>query len=197
MAGRDVSFMMPLPERALLVAFLVGLASCGPPARREALVKEVLTVDPEFSQILDKHQETRNRIETFKRELALKRSTIDHSIQQLRKELATAVLNARQKTEEAKKRMEPDHARLTLGLSIASEELKAKRLQRSSLGRQIAQLRKTLKGDAGATWTPQERSHREAQLEELLKDTQRIDQEIASLREHVRLLKLKLLLIKL
>ncbi len=188
---------MRIRNRSLALLFLLTLASCGPPARREALVQEVLKADPEFTHVLDKHQETRNRIETFMRELALKRSTIDHSIQQLRKELATAVLNAHQKTEEAKKRMEPDRARLTLALSMASEELRTKQLQRSSLGRQIAQLRKSLKGDGGATLTSQELSRREAQIEELLKDTQRIDQETASLREHVRLLKLKLLLIKL
>ena len=178
----------------LLVIILMG--GCAPPAKREELVKEVLKADPAFSQVLDKHRELVNRIETYQRELALKRSEIERKIAQLRKDLTTTVLNVKQKTDEVKKRVEPDRVRLQLALSMASEELQATRLQRASLGRSIAQLRKALKStDSG--WTAQERARREAQIDDMLGDAKRLDQEMASLNQHVRLLKIKLLLIKL
>ena len=174
---------------------LAGLSGCAPPAKRDELVKEVLTADPEFAQVLDKHRELANRIDTHQRELALKRSEIERKIAQLRKDLTAAVISVKQKTDDVKKRMEPDRVRLQLALSMASEQLQATRLQRSSLGRSVSKLRKALQGiDSG--WTAQERARREAQMNEMLADAKRLDQEMASLKAHVRLLKIKLLLIK-
>ncbi len=61
------------------ITLLVG-AGCGPPASREELTKQVLKVDSEFTSVLDKHRELSNRIETYERELALKRSHHDYSL---------------------------------------------------------------------------------------------------------------------
>lgn len=175
---------------------LAGLSGCAPPAKREELAKEVLRADPEFTQVLDKHRELANRIETHQRELALKRSEVERKIAQLRKDLTTAVVSVKQKTDDVKKRMEPDRVRLQLALSMASEQLQTTRLQRSSFGRSVSRLRNALKStDSG--WTAQERARREAQISDMLADAKRLDQEIASLKAHVRLLKIKLLLIKL
>ena len=174
---------------------LTWLAGCAPPAKRETLVQEVLKADPDFGQVLDKHRELQNRIETYQRELALKRSTIERSIAQLRKDLTATVSNVMQKTAETKKRMDPDRARLELALSVASEELQAKRLQRATLGRSLATRRKALNRPDSA-WTAQERARQEAQIDEMLRDAKRLDQELAALKAHVRLLKIKLLLIK-
>ena len=184
--------------RCLTVSLLIlaWLGGCAPPAKREALVQEVLKVDPEFASVLDKHRELQNRIETFQRELALKRSTIERSITQLRKDLAAAMSSVKQKTAEAKKRIEPDRARLELSLSMASDELQAKRLQRSTLGRSIATRRKAL-ARPNSAWTAPERTRQEAQIDEMLRDAKRLDQELAALKEHLRLLKIKLPLIKL
>jgi len=173
----------------------VSAVSCAP-AKREDLAKEVLKMDPEFSAVLEKHRELTSRIETYERELALKRSTIERSIAQLRRDLASAAATTNAKTAEVKKRMEPDQQRLTLALSMSSEELRAKRIQRASLGRSIAQLKKSL-NSKNATWMPEERSRQQAQLDEMLKDVVRLDQEMAGLKQSVRLLKIKLLLIKL
>lgn len=177
------------------IALAMGFASCAP-AKREELANEVLKMDPEFSSVLEKHRELTSRMETFERELALKRSTIERNIAQLRKELAAAAASTRLKTAEVKKRMEPDQQRLTLALSMSSEELRTKRIQRASLGRSMSQLKKAL-NSKDAVWTPEERARQQAQLDEMLKDVARLDQEMGGLKQNVRLLKIKLLLIKL
>jgi alpha-D-ribose 1-methylphosphonate 5-triphosphate synthase subunit PhnG len=76
------------------------------------------------------------------------------------------------------------------------EELRRKRDQRASLGRQIVQLRKSLKGSQ-VNWTERERSRQQADLDALLQDAARLDREMAILKQHIRLHKVKLLLIKL
>lgn len=182
-------------RRLAVVVLVFSTVSCAP-AKREDLVKEVLKADPEFSSVLEKHRELNSRMETAKRELELKRTTIERSIAQLRKDLAAAATSTRAKTSEITKRMEPDQQRLTLALSMSSEELRAKRIQRASLGRSIAQLKKSLKAK-DAAWTPEERTRQQAQLDEMLKDVARLDQEMEGLKQNVRLLKIKLLLIKL
>lgn len=174
--------------------FLGLLASCAP-ANRQELAQEILKVDPDFAVVLEKHRELTNRIKTYERELALKRSTLEREMARLRRELADAAAAVRTKTQEAKARMEPDRQRLQLALAMASEELRAKQLQRASLGRSLANLRKAAK-DATQAWSPQERAQHQAQGEQLLQDATRLDHEITALREHVRLLKIKLLLIK-
>ena len=182
-------------QRLVMVLLAVGAASCAP-AKREDLAKEVLAADPEFSAVLEKHRELSSRIETLKRELELKRTTIERSIAQLRKDLAAAAASSNAKTMEVKKRMEPDQQRLTLAISMSSEELRAKRIQRASLGRSIAQTKKSL-NSKDAAWTPEERTRQQAQMDEMLKDVARLDQELEGLQRNVRLLKIKLLLIKL
>jgi hypothetical protein len=178
-----------------MILLAIGAASCAP-AKRDDLVKEVLKADPEFSSVLEKHRELNSRMETAKRELELKRTTIERSIAQLRKDLAAAATSTRAKTSEITKRMEPDQQRLTMALSLSSDELRAKRIQRASLGRSIAQLRKSLSRQDSPE-TPQERTRQQAQLDEMLRDAARLDGEMTGLKQHVRLLKIKLLLIKL
>ena len=182
-------------RRLAAILLVCSAVSCAP-AKREDLAKEVLTTDPEFSAVLEKHRELISRIETYERELTLKRGNVERSIAQLRKDLAAAAASTRAKTAEIKKRIEPDQQRLTLALSMSSEELRAKRIQRASLGRSIAQLKKSLNAK-DASWTPEERARQQAQLYEMLKDVARLDQEMEGLKQHVRLLKIKLLLIKL
>ncbi|MBI3320678.1 MAG: hypothetical protein HYZ91_00215 [Candidatus Omnitrophica bacterium] len=178
------------------VLFTIGVvAGCAPP-NREALTKEVLRADPAFKEILDKHRDFSNRIQTYERELALKRTTIEQSIAQLRKDLASATAHVNSRTDELKRRMDPDRQRLELALSMAGEELRAKRAQRASLGRSIAQLKKALSASRG-TWTDEERARQEAQIQDMLRDGSRLDQERAALHAHMRLLKIKLRLIKL
>jgi len=182
-------------RRLAMILLAAGLASCAP-ANRDDLIKEVLKADPEFSTVLEKHRELSSRIETAKRELELKRGTIERSIAQLRKDLSAAAASTNTKTSEIKSRMGSDIQRLTMALSMSSDELRAKRIQRASLGRSIAQLRKAL-NNKDAAWTPEERARQQAQLDEMLKDTARLDGEMIGLKQHVRLLKIKLLLIKL
>lgn len=174
---------------------LGGVPGCAP-ASREQLVKETLKADPGFSSALEKHRELINRIETYERELALKRTTVEQTIAQLRKDLAASADLVRSRTLEVRKRMRPDQERLEHALSMGGEELRAKQSQRASLGRSVSHLKKALKS-AGTAWSAQERAHQQAQISEMLRDAERLDREIATLRAHVRLIKIKLLLIKL
>lgn len=177
---------------ALLCLVLAGCAQ----SSREQLAKEVLKADPNFSAVLEKHRELANRLETYERELTLKRTTVERSIAQLRKDLADAAANVKVKALDAKRKLEPERERLVLALAMASEELRAKRLQRASLGRGIAKLKKAL-GSAKDIWTKDERARQDTQIQEMLRDAARLDQEMAALKQHVRLLKIKLLLIRL
>ena len=177
----------------LLVGF--GVIGCAP-ANRDELVKEVLKADPAFASVLDKHRELANRVDTYEQEFALKRKTVEETITQMRKDLGAAAATVRAKTLEATKRLQPEREKLELSLSLAGEELRAKRAQRASLGRSIAQLRKSL-SNKDAVLSPDERSRQTTQTDELARDAARLDHEIAALKEHARLLKLKLLLIRL
>lgn len=175
-----------------LLALLVGCA----PANREQLAQEVLAVDPAFADVLAKHQELAKRFETYERELALKRSTVEQGIAELRRDLAAATRAVRAKTAELRERLEPERERVRLTLSMAADELRAKQAQRASLGRSIARLKQAVK-QAGPDWGPAEQARQQAQVEEMQRDTARLDRELAAMREHIRLLKIKLLLIKL
>ena len=179
---------------ALLLAS--GVAAGCAPANRDELTKEVLREDPAFTEVLERHRELANRIETYKRELALKRKSVEETTAQLRRDLAASGASVKSKIEEAKKRIRPERERLGLTLSLAGEELRTKQAQRANVGRSIAQMKKAL-GDKHSVLSAEERARQDAQLSELLADADRIDREIEGIRAHVRLLKIKLLLIKL
>jgi hypothetical protein len=184
-----------------LLVLLLGISFAGlppgcSPANRDQLARDVLRADPSFVHVLQKHRELSSRIETYQRELALKRATIERTTAQLRKDLATATEAARRKAAETRKLMRPDRDRLKLALSMAAQELRAKQAQRASLGRSMAKLRKAVKNTEG-TWTAAEHATHEQQLQEMLQDATRLDQEITGMRSHIRLLQMELLLIKL
>lgn len=178
-----------------LILTLLWTAGCGRPVNREQLAKEVLEADPGFSPVLDKHRGLANRIGTLERELAVKRSTIEQSIAQLRMELSMSTSAVNGKIDEVKKQIEPDRQRFEIALSMAEEELRGKRFQRASLGRSMARLRKAGRAAKDAL-ADSERARQAAQLREMVRDAARLDQEAASLKEHVRLLKKKILLLR-
>ena len=174
----------------LLIALVVGCA----PTNRDELIKEALAKDPSFKAVLDKRKALDNRIETYEQELELKRTTVDRTIKQLRRDLTESVATVHKKIQHAKSQMEPDRGRMNLALSKAGEELKVKRAHRASIGRQMSQLRKSLKAEG---MTDADRTRQQQQLDELSADAARVDTELKALQEHVRLLKIKLLLLKL
>ena len=159
-------------------------------------MQQVLKADPAFASVLDRHRELANKIDTYERELSLKRSTVQHSIEQLRKDLDVATASVAGKMAETRKRIAPEQDRLNLALSMADEELRAKRMQRASLGRSLSQLKKAVQ-NAGTAWSAEELSRQQARINEIVRDAARLDQEMATIKEHVRLLRMKLLLIKL
>lgn len=176
----------------------LGLSGCGPPPNLERLRQEVLSGDPEFSSSLEKHDELANKIGLLERNLALKRSQVEKQIAQLRKELDDATAKARQEIQRTKILIQPDAQRVELAFSMAVEERKAKQGQRASISRSVSQLRKSLKeGPNAPQWTAPERARMTGELNELLAETRRLDQELAALNEHLRLLKIKRLLLKL
>ncbi len=176
---------------------LVLLAGCAP-ASREELEREVLKADPDFTATLEEHRDLANKIETYEQELALKRTTVERTVTQMRKDLAAATMGVKGRIEETKSRMRPEQDRLKLQLSLAADQLKAKQVERAKLGRAIAKLRKS-SSDAGAAGTQdsQQRMTHEQEISDLLSEAARLDQEIGALKEHVRLLKMKLILLRL
>ena len=179
----------------LLAAAGLLVSGCERAANREQLTKDVLKADPEFKWVLEKHRQLLNRIETYERELALKESTVEENIAQLRKDLATATTNVQQKVAEVRKQMDPEREKLQVALAMADEELRLKRFQRASLGRSLSQLKKALKNPK-AGWSPEERARNDTQVRDMLADAQRFDQELEGLKRHMRLLKTKSLLLR-
>ena len=181
-------------------ALLLLVAGCGPGGRlqnqaRDRLIQEILVEDPEFAWVLERHRTTANQIETYQRELALKRATVEQNVAELRRDLAATTAQVRSKIAEAQQRVEPDRATLKMQIVQAETELRGKRLQRSQLGRTTASVRKGLHAAGGAPSA--ERSMRETQQQELARDAQRLDQELTGLKAHLRLLRIKLELIRL
>jgi hypothetical protein len=120
---------------------------------------------------------------------------VEQAIKQMRQDLAASAKAVRAKSAETKARMDPDRRRLIEALAAAGGELKATQAQRAAIGRAISQLRKSLKSSS-AGWTDEERARQDAHVEEILRDAARIDHEMATIKAHVRLLKIKLLLIR-
>ncbi len=178
----------------LVTLLLLAVPSCAP-ATRAQLEQEVLHADPGFAEVLDKYRDLANRIQTYQREYALKRSAVERDIAKLRRELAAASTTVRHKTEEAKQRLQPERQRLKLDIDMAGEELRGKSAQRAMLGRSIARIKKALSRDAA--WSAEERAQQDAQVEDMARDAARLDEEMRALRIHLRLLKIKLHLLQL
>ena len=193
--GRCRSMPRAMRVWVLWIALAAAASGCDQLANREQLAAETIKQDPEFRLVLDKHRALVNRIETYARELALKRSTIEQNITQMRKDLATSSSTVKSRIADVRKQMEPERQRLELALSMAGEELRVKRFQRASLGRSLAQLRKAAKGSSSA-FPEAERARQQEKLNEMLRDAQRLDQEIAALKTHMQRLKVKVLLIQ-
>lgn len=185
------------PDRwgVLWVLLLAATAGCGAPDRSK-LTDEVLKADPGFRNILDQRNEYASQSATTEREFALKRDTVQRTIGKLREELEESRKALQKKQAHFRELLEPERRKLQFDLSMAVEELRAKRVQRASIGRSIAHLRKTLK-QADTTWSEQERRQQDAQLKDMVEDARRLDDEMATLTRHTDLLKHKLVLLQL
>lgn len=182
-------------RRVLWALLLAATAGCGAPDRSK-LTDEVLKADPGFRNVLDQRNEYASQSSTTEREFALKRDTVQRTIDTLREELQESRKTLQKKQAHFRELLEPERRKLHFDLSMAVEELRAKRVQRASIGRSIARLRKTLK-QADATWSEQERRQQDAQLQDMVEDARRLDGELATLKQHTDLLKHKLVLLQL
>lgn len=160
----------------------------------ERMRHEVLKADPGFASALNKHDELADRIALLQRELALKKSTIDRQIEQLRKEYRDTKDQVQRKIVETGTTLKPDQQKIDLAIVMAGEELTTKRSQRASLGGSISRIRKALKEPS---WAEADRRRLANELDDLLTSAKRIDQETAALSQHLRLLKLKRRLLRL
>ena len=180
-----------------MVVVLASAGGCGwKPADRHTIRMEVLKADPTFSGALETHDNVANRIDVLERELALKRTQVERHVAQLRNELRTATTKVERDSAGLRTLLNPVIESVELVFAMGVEELKTKRSQRASLGRSISRLRKTMK-DARGQWSTSQRERMEHELAELQRETQRVDQELAALNEHLRLLKKKRLLLRL
>ena len=168
----------------------LGSAGCSPPTNPKVLRDEILAADPDFKSSLMKRDEVADRIGVFKRELELKRQEAEAHIAKLRQDLKVATDRVNQKIEREKGLLDPEIKNLELASGMASEELRAKRQQRASLGRSISQLRKALK-QSGPQWSAKEHAQHDRELSDLIAEAQRVDQELSALSAHIRLLKMK------
>ncbi|MBI3323943.1 MAG: hypothetical protein HYZ92_01525 [Candidatus Omnitrophica bacterium] len=175
---------------------LLASPGCGPAVSREQIQKEVLAADPAFLQTLQRRDELAAKIDLMERELALKEGQIDQQIAALRKEREQTHASVTEKIDKTRSVIKPFWERLDLDLSLAAEEQKSKRGQRAAVGHRISALRKALKGKQPA-WTDEERARMDHDLTELAQETTRLDAEIAAIGQHLRLLKLKRLLLRL
>lgn len=188
-----MSRITPFLSLCLIAGLLPG---CGTRVS-EAVRQEVVKADPQFAKALEQRDELAGRIMLLERELALKKTQIDQQIAKLRKEFAETRLQVRQKVEQTKDLLKPEQERVRFALAMATEELKAKRSQRASVGRSISQIRKTLQGQPqAAAWNNHDRARLETELQELLRETKRLDGEIDGLTKHLRLLKAKQALLR-
>ena len=174
---------------------VLGSAGCGPPTSPKVLRDEILAADPEFKSSLMERDEIAERISVFKRELDLKRQETEGRIAKMRQDLKATTDRVNQKIEREKSLPDPEFKNLELASGMASEELRAKRQQRVSLGRSISRLRKALKQNS-PQWTAQERAQRDRELSELITEAARVDQELAALSAHIRLLKMKRMVLR-
>lgn len=187
----------PLRFLALLAALLAAQGSgCLPkPVNREELAKQVAKQDPSFSSVLEKYRTLKNRISTYERELAVKKGTIEGGIERLRGELQAATQAVKKKAAETKRLMDPERQHITVSLALAEEQLKTTQHQRMSVGRRMVQLRKAIKVPAKGTAVEAIATY-QAQLNDAVTEAQRLDREIALIKDHVRLLKIKARLIE-
>ena len=174
---------------------LIGSAGCGPPTNPKVLRQDVLAADPSFKDTLVKRDDVAERIGVLKRELALKKQEAETQIAKVRQNLQVATERINQKMNREHALLDPDLKSLDLASTMASEELRAKRQQRASMGRSISQLRKALK-QSGTPLSSSELAARDRELHELLAESQRLDQELSALASHIRLLKMKRMVLR-
>lgn len=184
-------------RNAALLSVVLATAGlgCGPPANPEKLREEVLRADPSFNDVLAKRDEQANRIALLERELELKRNQVERQISQLRNELKSVTAQVNEKSQNIRLLLKPDQDRVMLAMNLATQELRAKRAQRASVGKSVSQLRKSL-AKTTPPWPAAERAAMERDLRDFLNDAERVDRELEGLSHHIRLLKTKRLLLR-
>ncbi|HEX9780972.1 MAG TPA: hypothetical protein VGB20_07140 [bacterium] len=181
---------MRLVVGALILAGVIGCAR----DNREELIRKVLSADPGFSEVLARYQQIRNLEATYEQELELKRLIVDRQIEQLRQGVAATAEEVERKKRGLYGRLDPEREAWQEALGRAEDGLRELQTQRASLGRAIVKLRKVVRL-AEEAWTDEERARQQEQLQDMVRDGDRLDREIALFKEHMQLLQTKLRLV--
>lgn len=161
---------------------------------RQEMTRTVLEADPAFNTVLEEYQRITNQMQAFERQWELKERLVAEKVDDLKQQLEQDRETVRERQNELTKEIEPERQALRELHARTSEELRQSQLQRSTLGRSIAKLRKAVKL-AGEAWPVAERERQDEQLAQMLRDANRIDQEIELYKQAITLLEAKLHLI--
>ncbi len=178
----------------LLAGFLVFSGCSNTEDAREDMTRTVLEVDPAFNKVIEEYQRITNQMETIEREWELKQVLVDQKVQHMNQQLTAAREEVTLRQNQLNEEIEPERQELRELHAHTVDELRERQLQRSTLGRSIAKLRKAVKL-AGEAWPLSERQRQDDQLEQMLRDANRIDQEIEMIKQAISLLEAKLVLI--
>ncbi len=175
----------------VIVAIAFALHGCDRrPMNTEAMRAQVLRADPEFATVLERRDELSSRIKVLENELALRRGQVERQIAQLRQGLRETTDHVNHSIDGIKALLNPALENIDRELAEANTELKLHRDERSSLGRSVSSLRKSIKQHA-TQWTPPERAQKDDELVQLLAEIQRLDHEISGIDAHLRIVRMK------
>lgn len=163
---------------------------------RSADVEQIIRQDPAFKEIFQKKLDLDAQITTISNELYAYREEIESKISQLKKDYVSRKADADSKLRDLKSRLNPEREELRRRLSAKAGELKIKSQELSSIKARLATLRKMLTSKDAITLKDEARHEWEEELRRLELKEEPVREEIASLRDSLRLLKSELSLLK-
>jgi hypothetical protein len=184
---------------ALFAVFLTVLTGCQYPFEfrsEEEIKEEVLCADPSFADILGEKVSVDTKTEGLRNEYDEKSQIITSKIVAFKKDLEYLRKSTSQKIQELNSQLDPYREELSHRISELVTELKLKESSLAATKKMITRLDKMVEESDTSENLSRESTKWQGKIESLKVQAQELTEAIASLRENIRLNRLKLRLLR-
>jgi chromosome segregation ATPase len=160
------------------------------------IIQEVIEQDPSFKEALDKKSELDEKISALSEELNLKAVNVKSKIGSLKREFRDYKQDISSRIESVNSQLDPQRSSISQKITELSSELNLKQSSLSATNRMIADLKKLIQQRASPDADAEDVSRLQDRIDSQVHQAELLKQDIACLRDKIRLERLKLRLLR-
>jgi hypothetical protein len=173
-----------------ILAFAVS--GCSPITVSEEQKKQIAAADSDFQNVLELKGRADSEIAQLRARFLSEKNIYESEVAVLRKDFQAKRAQFYSEVERLKAQLDPEREKIGADIAVLTEELKNKRKALQAIKGMLSQAKSIIEGKFSSQLSEQDKAQWAKRFESLSEEENKVSGEIASIKEKIYILKLKL-----